>query len=88
MSDQVNGVSIWFNDTKKQIKNSISLNDSIIGTKYGLVGSWTTPSNLVDGLNSLMYNVQKEDYYPYETERYLFDHQKLIIMLGNDTNLS
>lgn len=88
LSDQVNGVSIWFNDTKKQIKNSISLNDSIIGTKYGLVGSWTTPSNLVDGLNSLMYNVQKEDYYPYETERYLFDHQKPIIMLGNDTNLS
>ena len=29
LSDQVNGVSIWFNDTKKQIKNSISLNDSI-----------------------------------------------------------
>lgn len=66
----------------------LKLVGTFIGTKYGLVGSWTTPSNLVDGLNSLMYNVQKEDYYPYETERYLFDHQKPIIMLGNDTNLS
>lgn len=59
-----------------------------LSTNYGGVGSWTKPSNFCDGVRLLLYSVTQKDYDPYETSRYLLDHKKPIIMLGNDTDLS
>lgn len=66
----------------------LKLVGTAIGTKYGIVGSWTTPSNFRDGVKYLLYSVTQKDYTPFDTSRYLLDHKKPIIMLGNRTNLS
>lgn len=55
---------------------------------YWSSGSWTTPQNVEDCLESFGYNVTRQDHNPHDVRNEVLHNNRPVIMLGNDTNYS
>lgn len=55
---------------------------------YWSRGSWTTPQNVEDCLESFGYNVTRQDHNPHNVKSEVLNNNHPVIMLGNDTNYS
>lgn len=65
----------------KEIGNRINI-------RYWSIGSWTTPEELKEGVESFGYNVTRQDDNPHEVEHEVLHNHRPVIMLGNNNNLS
>jgi hypothetical protein len=59
---------------------------AFIGTNYSS-GGYTTPGDMEEGLQNLLYNVDRGNYNSQKVISEIFSHRP-VIMLGNDDNLS
>lgn len=93
-SMNLNGYTFsWNNIPINVVENSdqpwlMKLVSIAVNTHHVASYHYTTPFGLIDGLNSLLYNVQRNNFSANETTEYLYNNKKPIIMLGNSTNLS
>lgn len=90
----LNGYSFSWNNIPINVQENsdqpwlMKLVSIALNTHHVLSYHYTTPSGLINGLNSLLYNVRENNFSADETTEFLYNNKKPIIMLGNASNLS